>query len=156
MLLEALGALASAGGTALVEAAASDAWEKARAGFARLLGRGDKRREAVAEGRLDATRAQLAPLSDAELDRMRQIQIGEWTTRLRDFLEEHPDGAAELRDVLADLAKAGVTVPTAAGDHAVAVGGSQSIVATTGGVAAATIDGNVTTGNPPAPVADRL
>jgi hypothetical protein len=53
MLPEALAALGGAAATALLGAAATDAWQPAKAGFARLLGRGDKWRAAVGEDRLE-------------------------------------------------------------------------------------------------------
>lgn len=41
MLTETLELLAATGGTALVSAAATDAWQTTRSGFTRLLGRGN-------------------------------------------------------------------------------------------------------------------
>jgi hypothetical protein len=58
MLPETVAALAGAGTTALLGAAAADAWPLAKR-FARLLGRGDKRRAAVGEGRLERCQAEL-------------------------------------------------------------------------------------------------
>jgi hypothetical protein len=43
-----------------VTAATTDAWEAAKRGFARLLGRGDPKQEQLAERRLAETREQLA------------------------------------------------------------------------------------------------
>lgn len=154
MLEEALAALAAAGGSALVQAATTDAWEKAKAGFARLLGRGDERRTAVIEGRLESTRTELVPLAGAELARVRDAQAAEWTTRLRDALEEDPDSAETLREMLDELATSGVSIE--AGDHGMAIGGDIVNVATSGGVAAGMIHGSVSTsGNPPQPEADK-
>lgn len=155
-MTEALAALAAAGGTAVVEAATTDAWQRAKAGLARLLGRGDERRTEVSLGRLDATRAELVPLTGGELQRAREVRAAEWTTRLRDVLEEDPDSAEDLRRLLDDLAAAGVTVSATTGDHSVVAGGDVSNVANTGGVAAAVIHGNVTTAPyPPLPGAEQ-
>ncbi|MEU4763771.1 hypothetical protein AB0H12_10985 [Actinosynnema sp. NPDC023794] len=152
MLAEALIALAAAGGTALVEAATTDAWQKAKSGFARMLGRGDEGRVAVIEGRLESTRAELEPLSGVELERAREVRAAEWTTRLRDTLEEHPDSADALREVLDELAAAGVAVSARTGDHSLVVGRDMSNVSRTGGVSAGVIHGNVSTSpNPPQP-----
>ena len=63
MLGEALSALASAGGTALVGAMVSDGWEGLRARFARLLGHGDATKIASAGVRLEEARVVLAELA---------------------------------------------------------------------------------------------
>jgi hypothetical protein len=61
MLTEALAALAASGGTALVAAAATDAWQYARTGFARLFAHGQRRHELV-ESRLDQTATEVNAL----------------------------------------------------------------------------------------------
>lgn len=156
MLAEALVALAAAGGTALVEAATTDAWGRAKAGFARMLGRGDEGRTAVIEGRLESTRAELAPLTGQDLVQTREARAAEWATRLRDALEEDPDLAAELRAVLDELTAAGVTVSAETGSHSMVVGGNVSNSATSGGVSANVIHGSVSTSaHPPKPAADQ-
>ena len=156
MLAEALAALAAAGGTALVEAATTDAWERAKVGFALLFGRGDERRTAVIEGRLEGTRAELVPLTGTELERTREARAAEWTIRLRDALDEHPDSAERLRGLLDELAAAGVTVSAETGGHSMVVGGNVSNVATSGGVSVGVIHGGVSTSaNPPKPGADQ-
>ncbi|MFD7655243.1 hypothetical protein ACFV4N_14830 [Actinosynnema sp. NPDC059797] len=155
MLEEALVALAAAGGTALVEAAATDVWTKAKERFARFLGRGDEQRALVVEGRLERTRAELLPLTGGELDRARELRAAEWATRLRDVLEEHPESAEELRGVVEQLRAEGVSVTATTGDHSVIIGGDSTTSATSGGVAAQVIHGNVSTsGNPPRPGTD--
>jgi len=89
-------ALATAGGSALVTAMVTDGWESVKAGFARLLGRGDESRSAVAAERLERSRGVLAGLSGAELERARAAQQAAWAARLADLLEERPDAAGEL------------------------------------------------------------
>ena len=59
MLAEGLTALASLAGNTVAAAATTDAWEAARRKFARLLGRGDPKREQLAEQRLEETREQM-------------------------------------------------------------------------------------------------
>jgi len=54
-LVEGLLALASLAGQTVVAAAATDAWEAAKGGVARLLGRGDPKQEQLAEQRLEET-----------------------------------------------------------------------------------------------------
>ncbi|WP_410646460.1 hypothetical protein [Amycolatopsis sp. cmx-4-54] len=156
MLEEALVALAAAGGTALVEAAATDAWTKTKERFARFLGRGDQQQALVVEGRLERTHTELLPLTGAELQRAREVRATEWATRLRDVLEEHPESADELRGVVEQSKADGVSVTAVTGDHSVVVGGDSTTSATSGGVAAQVIHGNVSTsGNPPQPGTDQ-
>lgn len=156
MLTEALIALAAAGGTGLVQAAATDAWATAKAGMARLLGRGRPQQVAVIEARLESSRAQLVTLAGHELEQVRQRQAQAWATRLEDLLEEDPDAAGPLRRLLDELAAAGVPGVVSASDHGVAVGGNLSNTASGGGVAAAVIHGAVSTNrNPPLPDQDR-
>jgi len=52
-------ALASLAGRTVVAAAATDAWQACRRGFARLLGRDDPAQIQLAEQRLEQTRQQL-------------------------------------------------------------------------------------------------
>jgi hypothetical protein len=110
MLTEALTALASAGGTALVTAMVTDGWAGVKARAARLLGRGHAAGTEVAEGRLEESRAALAGLSGGELERVQAEQAVVWRTRLADLLEENPDAATELQELVTEArAAAGVS-----------------------------------------------
>ena len=151
MLTEALIALAAAGGTSVVQAAGTDAWATAKAGMARLLGRGQPQQVTVIEGRLEDSRAQLTELSGQQLVQAQQLQAQAWATRLRDVLEENPEAAIGLRKLLEDLAAAGVSGTASAGDHGFAVGGDSYVEASHGGVGAGVIHGSVSTGNPSPP-----
>ena len=95
MLGEALAALASAGGTALVSAMVADGWESVRERFARLLGRGDTRLAQDAAKRLEASRTVLAGRAGPELERARAEQEVAWRTRLADLLEDYPEVEGE-------------------------------------------------------------
>ncbi|GAA4910130.1 hypothetical protein ACFPM3_11360 [Streptomyces coeruleoprunus] len=88
MLAESLTALAAALGTAVVQAAGTQAWDGFRTGVARVLGRGEGDRESVELERLDRTAAALrsATPERAELERTRQETA--WETRLAVLLEE--------------------------------------------------------------------
>jgi hypothetical protein len=97
MMSDSVAWLAAAGGTALVSAAATDAWQTARSGFAKLLGRGDSSRELSVATRLDALAAELAQQPAHEQEQVRQTLIIGWTARLHDFLEDTPEVAEELR-----------------------------------------------------------
>jgi hypothetical protein len=87
--------LAIAAATALVGAMATDVWQTARSGFARLFGRGDQRRQEVADKRLDEAATKVAEATDQE--RVRQELLAAWQVRLQDLLEEHPEAEDELR-----------------------------------------------------------
>lgn len=102
MLTAALETLASTGGTAVVTAMVTDGWEGVRARVARLFGRGDSA-QAEAAGRLEQSRAALAGLSGADLDRVRAEQELMWRTRLGDLLEQDPSVEPELRAVVAQV-----------------------------------------------------
>ncbi|MEV4110228.1 hypothetical protein [Nonomuraea sp. NPDC049695] len=100
MSLEWLAALAAAGGTALVEAAATDAWKTARDGFARLFGRGDEDRTRLAESRLDELAVRVESADPETRAQVRAQALTAWQVRLTDLLEESPQAAAELRDLV--------------------------------------------------------
>jgi hypothetical protein len=103
MLTEALTALASTGGTALVTAMVTDSWEGVKARFARLFGQGDAGQAEMAAGRLEQSRAELASLSGGDLERARSQQETAWRTRLGDLLEQDPSVEQELQILVADV-----------------------------------------------------
>ncbi|MFG1608455.1 hypothetical protein [Actinoplanes sp. NPDC049265] len=150
MLTEALIALAAAGGTALMEAAATDAWNTAKTGIARLFGR-DQQQVTILETRLEDSRAQVTAAVPAdELDQVRLRQAQAWATRLEDLLSEQPQAADRLRGLIDELARhpAMTGTATAIGTRSVAVGGNVDVRAE-GGSAAALTMGDVTLGAPP-------
>src|SRR5260370_31871668 len=108
-MLEALIALAALAGNTVVTAATTDAWEAARRKFARLLGRGDAKKEQLADKRLEETRQQLASVSGQELEKARAHLAKAWQVRTADLLEEDPGVEAELR---APVANAPAHLPT--------------------------------------------
>jgi hypothetical protein len=141
-------ALAVLAGQTLVAAATTDAWESAKRGFARLLGRGNQDREALADRRLDNTREELQGVPESEREQARTRLEAVWQTRLTDLLEEYPDAAADLQ-VLIDRIQAELPArAVSASGHGVAAGGDVNISASGGGVAAGTIQGNVSSSNP--------
>ena len=68
-----------------------------------MLGRGDDRRVQVMERRLEETRAELAGVSGAVLEARRAAQAAVWQARLGDVLEEYPDLAAGLRELVTQI-----------------------------------------------------
>jgi hypothetical protein len=150
-LMAALLALAALAGNTVVTAAVTDAWEAARKGFARLLGRGDPDKTQAAERRLAETHDQLTQVTGADLERVRAALEAQWTTRLADLLEDDPGVEADLR-ALVDQIRAQVS----AADHAVAAGRDMNVsggvnIADRGGVVARDVRGGISTGNPPSP-----
>jgi hypothetical protein len=143
-------ALAQAAGQAVVSAAATDAWAQVRRGVARLLGRGDPGRVAVAERRLDEACGQLTCLSGDELDAARAALAVAWQARLADLLDDDPGVAEDLRALVAQVRAGSAAGTVSAAGHGTAVGGNMTITAP-GGVAAAAIHGDVTAGNPTRP-----
>ena len=151
MPVEGLMALASLAGQTVVTAAVTDAWEAARRGFARLLGRGDPKQTEVAERRLEETRGQLTRPQGADLEQARAALAAQWATRLADLLDEDPAVEADLRTLVQQIQAALPAGMVSAADHAVAAGRDVNISASGGGVAAGVIHGNVTPPGPPGP-----
>ncbi|MFD4740140.1 hypothetical protein ACFWNQ_22620 [Streptomyces virginiae] len=121
MLVEALAALAAAGGGAVVQAAGTDAWTGLRRRVGEIFGRAGTARAAAELDRLDHTaRVVLAPDAPADVAAQRLRQEGVWATRFETLLEELDEAgreraAAELRELLSFVA-------ASAGDTAVATG----------------------------------
>ncbi|MFI5854260.1 hypothetical protein [Streptomyces parvulus] len=112
MLVEALLALAAAGGGAIVQAAGTDAWNGMRSGIARMLGRGETAREHGELERLDRTQAVLEAANEDEVERVRTAQAAVWQSRLEMLLEELPEAqrqqaAAELQALIEQAGAAG-------------------------------------------------
>jgi hypothetical protein len=145
MVVESLLLLA---GQTVVAAVATDAWEMCKRGFARLLGRGDPKKEQRAEQRLEETRQQLA---GTDSDQARAALAVAWKTRLEVLLEENPDAEAELRALVQQIQAQLPAEMVSAADHAVAAGRDVNITASGGGIAAGVIHGNVAPPNPTPP-----
>lgn len=104
MLAEFLAALAAAGGTAVVQAMATDAWESARSGVARLLGRGeDPHRQEIIKAQLDEDAALLERADDVEREMVRQELEPVWRRRLATYLDQHPEAIEELRELIEQI-----------------------------------------------------
>jgi hypothetical protein len=150
-LVAALMALATVAGNTVVTAAVTDAWEAARKGFARLLGRGDPDRTKAVERRLEDTRERLTEATGADLERTRAALEAQWVTRLTDLLEEDPGVETDLRALVEEIAAQLPAGMVSATDHSVAAGRDVNITASGSAVAAGVIHGNVAPPNPPPP-----
>ena len=128
MLAEALSALASLAGSALVTAMVTDGWEGVRARFARLLGRGAAGGAEAVAGRLEESRTVLAGLSGAELDRARGEQEAAWRVRLGDLLEADPAIEGELRALVAEVQALVIGSGGAVAQHAAAYDHAQQAI----------------------------
>ncbi len=150
-MLETLITLAALAGNTVVAAATTDAWEAARRKFAQLLGRGDPKKEQLAEKRLEETHLQLDGVTGQELEKAKADLGKAWQVRIADLLDEDPGVEAELRALVQEIQAhlpAGVVY---AADHAVAAGRDVNITAPGGGIAAGVIHGNVAPPNPTSP-----
>ena len=96
MVAEWIAAAAAAGGTALIGAAATDAWQTARSGVVKLFARGGKRRAELVRDRLDRDVAVIEAAGPVERDEVRAQLLPAWQLRLADLLEEFPDAREEL------------------------------------------------------------
>jgi hypothetical protein len=153
MLEQGLMVLAAAGGTAVVQAAGTDAWARFSRSMARWFARGDDQRERAELERLDRTAVELG---EAEVEGARVRQEIVWQTRIQDLLasvegDDRTRVAEELRSLLAQHTPGG---GVSADNGAVAVGDGVSISADRGAVAAWRM-GDVTVGNPPLPGPDQ-
>ncbi|GAB2733116.1 hypothetical protein [Kitasatospora kifunensis] len=107
MLEETLTALAAAGGTAVVQAAGTDAWKRLRETVAGLLGRGAAEREHAVLERLDQTVIALESATGNEPVAV-QRQEASWQARFEALFDELAEAdrqraADQLRDLLAWL-----------------------------------------------------
>jgi hypothetical protein len=162
MLEETLVALAAAGGTAVVQAAGTDAWIGFRTRMAKLLGRGDAQRERAELARLDQMAASLEAADPSDAERLRLRHESSWQVRLEILLEDlgseqRSQAVTELRHLVHSVG--GSIDYVSAGTSGLAVGGNLEIAAGHGSVAAAIINGDVSLGDPhkltpPAPPQD--
>ena len=132
--------LAVTAANALVQAMVTDGREGVRQKAARLFDRGEP--DAKIEERLEAARAELAAASPADVARVRADQAERWANRLAVLLDDDPDAEPELAALVREIH----AILPAAADHSVSVGRDNIAVADRGGVAAAVIHGDVSTG----------
>ncbi|MEU9164510.1 hypothetical protein AB0D29_30090 [Streptomyces sp. NPDC048424] len=102
---QALLELAGVSSTAILAAAATDAWQTMRSGVAGLLRRhGESRGENAEPGllaRLDEDAAALEAVAEDDRQAVREERAGALRTRLEGWLAEHPQAAAELEALTA-------------------------------------------------------
>ncbi|MET9433210.1 hypothetical protein [Streptomyces sp. NPDC006551] len=112
MLDEAMTALAAAGGTAVVQAAGTEAWTGLRQAMARLFGRGDDQRASAALERLDGTAAAVSAADGGNAEQVRFHQGVLWQGRFEGLMEsvdaaERDSVVAALRALVAEYIPSG-------------------------------------------------
>ncbi|MEU9925243.1 hypothetical protein AB0H51_28855 [Streptomyces griseoluteus] len=101
-LIDDMAALAQAGGTAVLGAAATDGWYRFRDRAARLLGRGDPALESTAAERLDRTAAAVRAAADGdEGERVRAEHTELWREEFARLLLDL--GLTERQQTMAEL-----------------------------------------------------
>ncbi|TVL89342.1 hypothetical protein [Streptomyces sp. SAJ15] len=90
-----------AGGTTVVGAMATDSWLAARGGVTRLFRRRGEDGQSAIEAQLDNNAALVARADDAE--RVRQTLLPLWLLELESLLDQHPDAADELRELVEEI-----------------------------------------------------
>jgi hypothetical protein len=153
MLSEAMIALAVAGGTAVVEAAGTDAWTGFRQQVASWFGRGNAQRENAELERLDRTAAALDTVQGEQAEWLRLRQEASWEAWFIALLESLDD---EQRERAATELRALLTRHTpqsgpSAGQGGIAAGGDVNITAEQGSIAAGVLHGGATIGPPARP-----
>ncbi|WP_202487903.1 MULTISPECIES: hypothetical protein [unclassified Streptomyces] len=152
VLPEALTVLATAGGTAVVQAAGTDAWDGLRRRVAVWFGRGDAERESGELARLDQTASALDAGDGGSAERIRIRQEALWQARFEGLLEgltqdERDRAAAELQSLLDAHRSSGTVV----GDGGLVVGGDLNVSADNHSVAGGVVNGGVHLSSPPPP-----
>ncbi|KJY24747.1 hypothetical protein VR45_40545 [Streptomyces sp. NRRL S-495] len=152
MLTEALAASAAAGGAAVVQAAATDAWTGTREKVAGWFGRRDPSRQTAELELLDET---ARVITQAEDDRRPDVMAAHeafWRSRIERALaaapdDQHRNQAARELDVLLQVIRAAVP----SGNGSLTVGGDLTIRSAPGSIAAGVINGGAVVNSPSRP-----
>ncbi|MEU5301120.1 hypothetical protein ACH4YO_16435 [Streptomyces noursei] len=90
-----------AGGTTVVGAMATDSWAVARGGIARLFRRRGQDQQSAIEAQLDNHVALIERAGDTE--RVRQSLLPVWLLELESLLDEYPDAAGDLQELIGEI-----------------------------------------------------
>jgi hypothetical protein len=96
VISETLMAVVAAGGSTLVGAVATDAWQSARDGVVRLFAKAGRREDAAARW-TDEMADELEASTPAERAAVEQRWVRTWQQRLHDLVEEDPQLGEDLR-----------------------------------------------------------
>ncbi|MFI6025939.1 hypothetical protein [Amycolatopsis magusensis] len=133
MLPETLAALAAAGGTAFVEAMATDSWQSVKHQVVAFFARhGDAGRTATIEQALDADAQVVAEIGETERSQVRQELLPRWQGQLSRLLAENPAARTALQALITEIGTDGPsgkqTVNLVAGrDGYVNIQGNQTV-----------------------------
>jgi hypothetical protein len=147
MLADGLVKLEKFAGETVTAIAISNVWEAARHGFAQLLGRGDPKKNQVAERWLAETYEQLTAAA-TDMEPVRTAQAQRWESQFADLLDEDPGAEADLPALVQDIASQLPADLVSAADHGVAARWDVNITPSRGGTAVGKIHGNVAPPNP--------
>ena len=152
-MLDEVTALAAAGGTAVIAAAGTDAWQELRLAVARWFGRGDAGREQRELERLDRTAGALRTSGSDEAETIRVSERSAWQARFTMLLEDLDDGDRDRAvEQLRALITAAVTSPAPrSGEGGMTVGRDANIQSGNGGFAAGVVNGGVNMNTPHQP-----
>jgi hypothetical protein len=114
-------ALAGTAATTLVSLLTTEGWQRAKEQFASLWRRAQPERAEVIARELEVTRDDLLAAQGDDDSGIRAELNAEWQGRIRRLLAAHPDAAALLRDLLAELAPEALAAPSVT-QHATASG----------------------------------
>jgi hypothetical protein len=96
-----LEALALTGGTTLVAAMATDAWQTTRARVARLFRHGESTQRSAVEAQLTNSNTLVMEAEDTERARMGLVPL--WQLQLEALLRQYPEAEGELRSLIAEV-----------------------------------------------------
>jgi hypothetical protein len=116
--------LASTAATTLVQLLTTEGWKRVKEQFASLWRSAQPDRADAIAVEIEATRGDLLAVQQSDDGEATEELRTEWQGRLRRLLAAHPEAAAELRDLLADLAPDSPAVPSVT-QHAVASGNAH-------------------------------
>ena len=100
-------ALAAAGASALVGAMVTDGWAQAKAATVAFWRRHRPTRADAVEQVLESTRAEIVAVDEAGRPVLAARVEGRWQERFESMIEEHPEIAGELAELLEYLRKVG-------------------------------------------------
>jgi hypothetical protein len=127
MLEETLQAIATAGGSAIVGAMATDGWKAVRARVAKLFGHGNVVDQAAAEEFLDTDARLVEFAEEGDRDRTRAELLPAWQVRLAEFLRRHPEAVAQVHALAPSGSPVQHNIATSNGTLYAVQGGDQHI-----------------------------
>ncbi|WP_422740507.1 hypothetical protein ACN263_15420 [Micromonospora sp. WMMD729] len=126
--LSAAGLVATAS-AALIQAMASDAWLTVKDQVTRILGRGETESVANLDRVLEETRDRVLAAPPDRRDAALALEAARWEGRLQSRLEQDPDPAAVLKDLISAVRAVGDGVDQSTTVHQNVIAGRDSYTA---------------------------